>query len=548
MPVESKRRKAVLYILGIGAIAVFYSVIYSWGMSTFEGRERSLVHSFQVVVETFTTTGYGEDAPWSSPVMLTLMVAMQLTGVVLIFMALPLFVVPWIEEAIETQVPTSAGDLEDHVVICEFESLGETLIDELESRGIEYVILICDENRAIDLYESGYSVVRGDPESTQTLRDVSIEDARSVVLDADNDVNASIALSVREASEDTHVVSLATDPQKSRYLRYAGSDEALSPRHIVGRSLADKATTAVTSELGESIEIGDDFLVVEIPVHSESSLVGQRLSESGIRETTGASLIGAWVNGSFIHSPSHDTRIDSNTVLLVAGTEDELKHLRKITLAEARRHRRTRENVVIAGLGEVGSTVRRHAENSGIDTTVIDVNDGENVDVVGDAADEEALREAGIEDAAALIVALPDDTSAIFTTLIAREINPDVEIIVRANRSESQTKLYRSGADYVLALPTVSGRVVALDIIGEEIMSPGKQIKIVRTEAPRLEGKTLEDAHVGRKTGCTVVAIDRDGEVMTRVQPDTRIQEGDRLIVAGSDENINSFREEFDGR
>ena len=72
-------------------------------------------------------------------------------------------------------------------------------------------------------------------------------------------------------------------------------------------------------------------------------------------------------------------------------------------------------------------------------------------------------------------------------------------------------------------------------------MAPEKRIEIVRTRAPKLAGQTLAEADIRNRTGCTVVAIDRDGEVLTDIGPDTAIEEGDTVVVAGTDEAMVEF-------
>lgn len=64
------------YLLIVGPVVLGYPVVYQWGMAALEGDPRSFFEALAVVVETFTSTGYGEDAGrWSSSPMLHLMIA-----------------------------------------------------------------------------------------------------------------------------------------------------------------------------------------------------------------------------------------------------------------------------------------------------------------------------------------------------------------------------------------------------------------------------------------------------------------------------------------
>ncbi|MFW6385058.1 MAG: potassium channel family protein, partial [Halodesulfurarchaeum sp.] len=243
---DRTRRRAILYVvLFIGTLA-FFTVSYKFGMAAFEGRSRTVLESLQIVIQTFTTTGYGEDAPWESTQMLALVVLMQMSAIFLIFLTLPLFVVPWVERRMEYQPPTSYED-EDHVVIWGFTEREETLVDELNARDIGYVVLVDDRERARELYESGYTVMMGDSESETVLERASVPAARAVVLDGADETNASVALAIREVSEDVRIVSFVTEAELSPYLQLAGVDDVLYPRRLLGRGLADKVTSSMTT-------------------------------------------------------------------------------------------------------------------------------------------------------------------------------------------------------------------------------------------------------------------------------------------------------------
>ena len=102
------------------------AVAYDVGMQTFEpgpypppGTEISLLHSTQVVVETFTATGYGSDSPWASPEMNVLVMLLDITGVGLFFLALPAVLLPLFQDALSPSAPTELdAQIDGHVVVC----------------------------------------------------------------------------------------------------------------------------------------------------------------------------------------------------------------------------------------------------------------------------------------------------------------------------------------------------------------------------------------------------------------------------------------------
>lgn len=536
---EQTRRRGFAYVGLIISVLVVYTLAYKFGMGIFEGRPRGYIEAFQVVVEAFTTTGFGEDAPWQSTQMLLLVVLMQFTGVFLIFLTLPLFVVPWIERRLEA-TPSTTFEGENHVVICGFSKRGDALVEELEAHDVEYVVLVEDRDRWRSLSEEGYTVVLGDPESTDSLTDVGVPQASAVVLDRDDEANAHIGLSVRQVSESVRMVGFLEDPSLESYLELAGVDEALLPRELLGERLADKVTSAITTHLGETIDIGSDLEIIELPLQGGCELEGTPLGETDIRERTGVNVIGVWMDGEFVPNPGPNTVFRRSSVLLVSGTESQLEAAMEMTMAPGRA---TTREVVIAGYGDVGAAVEASLEASHIGCTVVDLEAKEGVDVVGDAKSESVQKQAGVQDAGAFIVSIGDDTHAVFATLVARKSNPNLDIIARANETENVSKLYAAGADYVLALSRVSGRMLAESILDEDVISYDTQIDIVRSEAPSLVGQTLQDAHIRARTGCTVIATQRDGTVHTSPEAGFEIQAGDRLVVAGTDENIARFQD-----
>ncbi|QZP38688.1 potassium channel family protein [Halobaculum magnesiiphilum] len=539
------RRRTAAYLGALVVVILVYTVAYHEAMATFEGREQTYAHSLQVVVETFTTTGFGSDAPWETTEMNLLVVAMDLTGVLLIFMALPAFVFPLFEETLSTTAPRTVDDRSDHVVICGHTPRGRVLRDELVARDVPYLFVVADEDEATAVYDGGEEhVIHGNPEEIDALRRANVGAARALVADADDETNASVVLSARECVDDgdLRVVSLIEDEEVADYHRYAGADSVVSPRRLLGESLGSKATASVADELGDGVEIGEDFQIAELLVHHGSPLVGETVAESRIGERTGANVLGAWDDGEFESPPRPARVIDEHTVLLVVGTEPELESLKELTLSETRTRRRG--SVVVAGYGMVGHSAAAEIRPTD-EVTVVDLEDAPGVDVVGDATDRETLETAGVDEARAVVIALDSDTTTIFATLAVKQVAPQVEVIARANDVESVPKLYRAGAEYVLSLSTVSGRLLASQLLDEEVLRPETQVDLVRTRAPRLEGRTLAEADVRAETGVTVVAVERDGDLLTDIGPDTKLIAGDRLVVAGTDDAVNRFNERF---
>jgi Trk K+ transport system NAD-binding subunit len=509
------------------------------------GTEVSLLHSTQVVVETFTATGYGSDSPWKSPEMNVLVMLLDITGVGLFFLALPAVLLPLFQDALSPSAPTELdAEVDGHVVVCSDTSRADALIDELDSNDIRHVFVEPDKERAISLEEDGYRVIQGDPESTAALERANIVNARALVADVSDRVDASIVLAAKEATEDVTIISVVENADTATYHQLAGADHVLTPRTALGEALAGKLTAGVSVDLADAVQLEEGFEIVELPVHRTGELAGRTIAESGLREEYGVNVIGAWVHGDFETPPPTDEPLLGGTILLLAGDTDGIDRLRAAERAAVRRPGRDR--VIVAGYGEVGRTVSRALSEADVPHATVDIRDREGVDIVGDVTDPDTLRAAEIETASSIVFALPDDTTTEFATLVVRDLNPSTEIIVRAERTDAVRKAHRAGADYALSLSTVSGRSIASQIVDhEEILSVDTNVELVQTTASGLIDTTLAEANIRERTGCTVVAIKREGTVFSDLDGDFRIQSGDEVVVAGTDEGTNRFIERY---
>ena len=129
-------------------------------------------------------------------------------------------------------------------------------------------------------------------------------------------------------------------------------------------------------------------------------------------------------------SPDEDIVIDNTTSLFLFGrTESIVATLQE----EFNTDECTDALAVIAGFGDVGAGAYQKLSASGVSCIVVDSKKQEVEQVIGNAEDEDVLKKASIEEARFCIIALNDDNVNIFTTLMARNLNPVIRILARAN-------------------------------------------------------------------------------------------------------------------
>lgn len=533
-----RQRLLLAYAVGLSVIILGYTLVYNVGMATLEGDEQSLFHSLQIVVETMTTTGYGSDSPWSTPVMNSLMVVMQVTGIVIGFVTLRILVIPLFE-----RTPLNLDDRlsakSDHVVLAEYQRDTEVMLDELEQLGVQYVLIESEEDEAKQLSDDGYQAIHGDPEDRGDLERASIGMADLLITDA-GEPTASIVLTALEANEDLDVVSFVASTRRKAALTEVGVDRAVAPHALIGQQLAAKATTPVAVE--DDAE-SDEMAIREVLVRRNSPLHGVRVDQSPMARHPDLTLVAGWFDGQLKLSPTGAEHLTPNTVLLVAGPTSEIRSLAMEVSGLRQRGTAMHSEIVVAGASE-GGTAAVEALGADASVTTIDDDPAAEPDVLGDATEPETLQAAGIEEATALIVTVDDDATALLTIAMARSLSEDVEILARVTDAEKTGPAVRAGADYTLSVQRVCARLVAAEVHGERVMSPVNQIRLVRAAGEAFDGERLGAIRQDPERDWTVVGLVRDGAVLT--DEATTVEPADEVFVAGSDSAIQTFERTVD--
>ena len=135
-----------------------------------------------------------------------------------------------------------------------------------------------------------------------------------------------------------------------------------------------------------------------------------------------------------------------------------------------------------------------------------------------------------------MVLALNSDDATLFATVICRDAAADVPVIARVNHARNIDNIYRAGADYALSISDISGEMLTSRLLGRSRMREQHR-KITRIAANGIAGRMMSELPF-RKNGCSVVAIARGGAFVTRINAQTRIEQGDVLYVCGNAEAL----------
>jgi voltage-gated potassium channel len=543
-----------IYFLAFASLIALYAHLFHAFYPILENKPISWADSLLFVVESMTTVGYGWLLPFENDLTNLLAIEMMLSGVIMIFVVIPLLIAPFLSTLLAPTPPRKLPHaLSGHTVIIGYEEITRSVIESLALSDHDIVIIEEDKAAALEIardYRTRAYLIWGEYTDPATWSAANLHSAAFVVICRDERLTANIVLGIRGMVRGK-IISIVDKLAFERYLRYAGADHVLSPKHATGGILARHAVLNTAGDsLQEipgldrtSIDLQDgkvqDLRLINTPVMFGCGATGNRLGDLHLMQRYGILVPFAWKGGRFIPSPDRDEIIDTTTSLFLFGRTDALiRAVREVFnpggCVDAR--------AVIAGFGDVGAAAYHELVASNISCFVVDAKEHDVEQVIGNAEDEVVLKEALIENANICIVALNADDVNIFTTLMARNLNPHIRILARANEPSSVDKLYRAGADYVALLPTIGGqtvgRIVLADLVTIILELPdGSMVAMKEVTKPA----RLTAGAVAKKTGVRIIGIERREGPVVDPAPDERLEAGDGVIAVGDTEQLKKF-------
>lgn len=249
-------------------------------------------------------------------------------------------------------------------------------------------------------------------------------------------------------------------------------------------------------------------------------------------------------------------------------------------------------HVVIVGFGVNGRNLAHVLHAVGIPYVVLELN-GETVRrarskgepvVYGDATRRDVLRACGIDRATTVVFGISDLAAVLRGVHVARDLNPDLHVIVRTRQVSEIDRILAAGADEVVAEefetsieiltrllerlrvppnvieaqakvlhgdtyqrmrgPLAAGRVseTVLDVLAQGMTSV-----FYVTPQSRAAGRTLTDLDLRRQSGVTVIAVVRGEQSHPNPDPEFRLEAGDSMVLVGSHAQMVKAFDDLEG-
>lgn len=219
-----------------------------------------------------------------------------------------------------------------------------------------------------------------------------------------------------------------------------------------------------------------------------------------------------------------------------------------------------RRHTIICGFGRMGQVLAENLKCEGHPFVIVE-SDQQQYDrarsegflaLLGDATSDEILMRAGILKASTMVCGLPSDTSNVFITLTSRGLNPELQIIARAEKQSSEIKMLQAGADRTVLPATIGAHQMSRMITRPNtadlvhLVSQQEELSVELDEykiqtGNRLVGVSVRESRA-RNYDLLIIAVNNADQQMTfNPKAEYRFEDGDTIILMGDKNNIQKF-------
>jgi voltage-gated potassium channel len=213
------------------------------------------------------------------------------------------------------------------------------------------------------------------------------------------------------------------------------------------------------------------------------------------------------------------------------------------------RIKRVKDHYIVCGYGGTGATICLKLYEREIPFIVVDADEDalelaaqrSYLTVKGNAANDSTLLSAGVERASGIVTCIPDDASALFISLAARELNPEIHIITQGEDPKTEARMIRAGVDTVVYPLKLGGEQIARLIAGqygkaEEAETGGPECDIMGfslTVYRHFEDGDIRVREAAARAGAVqVLSLRReDGETVNQPAGDEKVGSGDSIVM-----------------
>ena len=297
------------------------------------------IEALWMVVITISGTGFGERPDPGSHQLYQLFTV----GVIIFGMSGAMYTFGgFIQMVMEGELEQTMGShrrtrgierLNNHVIICGFGRVGQTLAIDLHEHHQPFVVIENAPHRIEEIQARQFLFINGDATEDSTLLAAGIERAKAMVsaLPADS-ANVFITLTSRNLNPGIQIISRADHSSTEKKLRQAGADKIVMPEIIGGQQMSRLITRPYVADMMELVAESRVLHVEmdELVVTETCQLSGVSIRDAQIHRQHGLLVIAVKQHdGDMVFSPSDTHVFQPGEVLIVMGPLDNIQQFRR---------------------------------------------------------------------------------------------------------------------------------------------------------------------------------------------------------------------------
>ncbi len=504
-----------------------------------EGKEYSAITGVYWTFETMTTLGLG-DIAFESDAGRIFTITVLLSGIFFLLVVVPFTLYQLFQST--ARVPRELSDeTRGHMILTHFGPVSEALIQKLTHLQFPYALIVPDLTVAAQHLDHGIRVVYGDLHDPATYAKLRIDHCALVAATASDASNTMVLHTIRQVATEVPILCTSTRDVSPELLRMAGATQVLQLDDMMGQALARR--TLGGDALAHPIGQFDNLTIAEAML-AATPLVGRTLGEANIEKNTGLHPIGIWDRSVFVPA-SHDIRITPSMVLILAGDESGIAKYNELFCIYHVAH----APVLVIGAGNVGRATAEGLSQREQDFRVIEKLPERFLDhpkyLLGDATDTKVLKQAGIDDAPAVVITSHDDESNVYLTTLLRYLRPDIQILSRATYEQTVHTLHQAGCDVVLSYASLGANLILSSLKKADILMVAEGVDVFKVRTPRSwTGRSIRQTSLLREIGCDVVGYSTNG-FSTLLPSSGQLPRNSEVILIGPVQAENAFLRKY---
>ncbi len=327
---QSKLYRALLLLMFVLAIGVFGYMYFS---------DDTFINALYMTVITITTVGFGEVHPLSQEERLftIFLILMSVTTLGYVASIITQYIASGelLKKLKFKKVQKKIEKLSQHSIVCGYGRNGKQAVTKLKKFNKAIVIIENNEDRILELEEGNLIYIKGDATSDEILIKAGIQNAANLITALPSDAdNLYVVLSARQLNKELTIVSRASNDSSDNKLRIAGANNVIMPDKLGGDHMASLLVTPDIVEFVDMLSVDsensmnlEEIIVEELP----EEFLSKSIRDLDLRHKTGCTVIGFKTpDNHYVVNPDADTKLISNSKLIVLGNAEQIQKLNKL--------------------------------------------------------------------------------------------------------------------------------------------------------------------------------------------------------------------------